>query len=211
MRTPREIYAQYKIMPNLQMHQLRVAAVARLICGHTKERINERDVVLECLFHDMGNVVKFDLAYFPEFVQPEGQAYWESVKADFMQKYGREQHAANSAIARELGLPLQVIDMMNESGFSHISDVVEKGSPELKVCQYADLRVSPHGIVSLDERLQDFSLRYAKKGGVASEGTLHASRELEQRIFAGATIRPEDINDASVAPMIEELWEYHVS
>lgn len=210
MRTPREIYAQYKIMPNLQAHQLRVAAVATLICGHLKEPINERDVVLECLFHDMGNIVKFDLSYFPEFVQPEGQAYWEAVKADFLQKYGREQHAANAAIAHELGLPPGVIEMMRASGFSHIRGVAKTGPLDLKVCQYADLRVSPRGVVSLEERLRDFGLRYAQKGGAANEGMRHASRELERQIFAGATIRPEDITDASVAPLIEELWEYPV-
>ncbi len=211
MKTPREIYAQYTIMPSLQLHQLRVAAVAKMICDNLMREIDVRMVLLECLFHDMGNIVKSDLDYFPDFVQPEGKEYWESVKADFIQRYGVEQHAANAAIAREVGLPEQVIWMMNASGFSHMTDIAATGSLELKVCQYADLRVAPHGVVALEERLADFSRRYASKKDAPAEGVLQVSRELERQLYADMTLRPEDISDESVAPIIEELWEYPVS
>ncbi|MEK7133444.1 MAG: HD domain-containing protein [Patescibacteria group bacterium] len=208
MRTPREIYAQYRIMPSLQLHQLRVAAVAKLICDHATTPVNTQDVLLECLFHDIGNIVKFDLAYFPEFVQPEGSAYWESVKADFVKKYGNEQHAANAAIAREIGLSEHIVGMMDMSGFSHIGTIIERGPIELKICQYADLRVGPHGIVSLEERLRDFEKRYSAKNDSAYESAAHTGRELEEQVFSRTTIRPEDINDARVTPLIGELREY---
>lgn len=214
-------------MPSLQLHQLRVAAVGKLICDNLRVPVDTRTVLLECLFHDMGNIVKFDLAYFPEFMQPEGQAYWESVKADFLQKYGTEQHSANAEIAREIGLPVRVIEIMNASGFSRIRNIVDTGSLELKVCQYADLRVAPHGVISLEERLQDFNRRYANKNDSAPQGhfhfsntgyrveksvvheeTLHASRELELQIFAETSITPLSINDISVAPLLNELSEY---
>ena len=32
--------------------------------------------------------------------------------------------------------------------------------------------------------------------------------DIQQQIFAVADITPEDITDAAVAPLIEELWEY---
>ena len=82
MRIPREVYSEYKIMPTLQLHQLRVAAVARLVCDHLTHPINTRDVILACLFHDMGNIIKSNLNHFPEFCEPEGTAYWEKVKAE---------------------------------------------------------------------------------------------------------------------------------
>ncbi len=198
-------------MPSLQLHQLRVAAVGKLICDNFSQPLNKNDIILECLFHDMGNIVKFDLAHFPEFVQPKGRNYWESVKADFLQKYGREQHAANAAIAGEIGLSTQVIGIMNASGFSRIGAIFETGSIELKICQYADLRVAPHGIVSLEERLRDFSKRYAAKDESSYSDSLRVGRGLEEQIFSNTTISPEDINDTSVAPLIEELWEYPVA
>src|SRR3989338_7200834 len=128
MKTPREIYAAYNIMPSLQLHQLRVAAVAKLLCEHLKKSVRTKDVVVACLFHDMGNIVKFQLGDIPEFLEPEGLAYWEGVKAEFIEKYGREQHAANETIAREIGLSEDVISCILAINFSKIGEVVASGS-----------------------------------------------------------------------------------
>ena len=60
MKTPREIYTAYKIMPNLQLHQLRVAAVGKLICDNFNPpaggTVNERGVILARLFSHMGKI-----------------------------------------------------------------------------------------------------------------------------------------------------------
>src|ERR1700749_4363638 len=100
MRTPKKIYEEYKIMSNLQLHQLRVASVAKLICGHFNEPINTRAVLLACLFHDMGNILKSNLTTFPEFLEPQGREYWENVKADFVSRYGTNAHEGNVAISK---------------------------------------------------------------------------------------------------------------
>ena len=217
MKTPREIYAAYKIMPSLQLHQLRVAAAAKLICDNFREPINEGDVILTCLFHDMGNIVKSDLSHFPDFTEPEGIEYWERVKADFIAKYGAEQHAANAAIAREIGLSQHIVDMMDASGFSRIEGVLGNASYELKIYQYADMRVGPRGVLPLGGRLAEGRMRYvAPKMDYydSNEGfqkLLHVAHDIEQQIFTKVAITPENINDASVAPLIEELWEYTVA
>src|SRR3989338_7998938 len=125
MKTPREIYAAYTIMPSLQMHQLRVAAVGKLICEHFNKPVNKKDVVLACLFHDMGNILKFELAMFPEFTEPEGVDYWESVKDKYRKKYGDDEHSATQEIMREIGLPKGIIDLMEGIGFSKVSEVAE--------------------------------------------------------------------------------------
>lgn len=219
MRTPKELYTTFKIMPSLQLHQLRVAAVAKLVCDSATKEVDTNEVLLECLFHDMGNIVKSDLRYFPDFVEPEGVEYWEKVKQEFFQKYGREQHEANAAIAREIGLPERVVDMMNNTGFSKIFPIVESDSFELKICQYADSRVGPRGILSLDGRLAEGRERYVagRKGrqyydtDEGFEKLSAAAHELERQLFADVSIKPEEITDASAAPVIEELWEYPVS
>ena len=41
MKKITEIYKEYKIMPNLQMHQYRVAAVAMQICESLNIKIDE--------------------------------------------------------------------------------------------------------------------------------------------------------------------------
>ncbi|OGG64077.1 hypothetical protein A3C18_01435 [Candidatus Kaiserbacteria bacterium RIFCSPHIGHO2_02_FULL_54_11b] len=215
MKTPREIYAAYTIMPSLQMHQLRVAAVGKLICEHFNKPVNKKDVVLACLFHDMGNILKFELSLFPEFTEPEGVEYWESIKADYREKYGEDEHTATQTIMSEVGLPEDVINLMEGVGFSKVDHVSAGDSFEQKVVQYSDLRVGPHHILSLNERIDEGRKRYLGSGRSVGapdssrfEVLVKAAREIEKQIFANTSIKPEDINDAAVAPLIEELRDY---
>ena len=204
-------------MPNLQLHQLRVAAVGKIICDSINIPVNERDVILACLFHDMGNIIKSDLTYFPDFIATEGIHYWEGVKADFVTRYGTDSHAANVLIMKEIGLSEKKVALLDASGFSRLSEICANDSWELKTLQYADMRVGPRGVLTLDERLSDGRIRYAahKKAYYdTDEGFKKLSslaHELERQIFAETAIRPEDITDASVAPIIAQLWEYPVS
>ena len=218
MRTPREIYAAYKIMPSLQLHQLRVAAVGKLICDNFKKTVNERDVILACLFHDMGNILKFDLIKFPEFAEPEGIEYWESVKAEYRAKYGDDEHRATEAIMKEISLPESVIAHMQNVGFSKVDSVATGSSFEEKILEYGDLRVGPYGILSLEDRIDEGRRRYLgtnKSVGSPDQNRfdilVKAAKEIERRIFSETKIKPEDINDATVAPLIEELREFPVA
>ncbi len=217
MKTPREIYAQYDILQSLQLHQLRAAAVAKMICEHFTQSINARDVTLACLFHDMGNIIKSNLEVFPDFLKPKGREYWEGVKKDFITKYGTDEHAATVAIAREIGLREGAIRYIDGIGFTMLAATRDSSSYEQKICEYADLRVGPHGVLSLDERIEEARVRYVEHHQDMSTDRsrfailLAAAREVEHQIFVNENIRPEDINDASVAPLIQELWEYPVS
>jgi hypothetical protein len=217
MRTPREIYSAYNIMPNLQLHQLRVAAVGKLICENFKQPVDKDDVILACLFHDMGNILKFDLTYFPDAVEPEGLAYWEGVKADYEKKYGPEQHAATEALAREIGLPERVVQLIGMVRFGALDRILGESTWEPKIIEYGDCRVAPYGIVPIRERFLDGRKRYLHRFPTAAENDAHYDRltaigyELEQQIFAHAHITPEDISDTSGVPVIEELWEYPVN
>lgn len=220
MKTAQDIYREYKIMPALQLHQLRVAAVGKSVCDSLKIPVHTNDVVLACLFHDMGNVVKFDLERFPEFLEPKGLEYWQGVQKEFFAKYGREQHAANEAIAKEIGLPEKVQEYICNIGFSKIESMTIDLSSERKICQYADLRVGPHGILSVEERMREGRERYrgmrdwAEHTEVSEEkfeATVTQARSLEKQIFKHAAITPEDITDESTKNMIEELRKFPVA
>ena len=209
-------------MPSLQLHMLRVAAVAKMICDNSSATIDSRVVIIECLFHDMGNIVKSDLTVFPDLVEPEGREYWEVIKKEYVEKYGAEQHAANAALAREVGLPQEVIGVMNKTGFSKVASIAADSSLELKVCQYADMRVGPYGILPMEERLREGRERYTARSDGYSVGLgftrsteeferlMQSAQEIEKQVFAAASISPENITDASAASVIEELWEYPI-
>ena len=124
MKTAQEIYEQYKIMPSLQLHQLRVAAVGTLLSSSAKKPVDGHNVILACLFHDMGNIIKSDLKYFPDFCEPEGVAYWEHVKQGYVEKYGSDHHAATVAIVREVGLPPRAVELIEGVGYSKLEAIL---------------------------------------------------------------------------------------
>ena len=89
MRTITDIYTEYRIPPALQLHQFRVTGVALQIIGSIDVAVDADSIIVACLLHDMGNIIKFNLDYFPEFLEPEGLEYWQYVQNEFIEKYNR--------------------------------------------------------------------------------------------------------------------------
>src|SRR6266404_1725530 len=118
MRKILDIYKEYKIMPTLQEHMFRVAAVASLLCDNFTKPVNKEDIILACLLHDIGNIVKFHLNYFPEFNKPEGIKYWQKIQDEFIEKYGDDDHVATVAIMKELGVSRNLIFLVDKIDFS---------------------------------------------------------------------------------------------
>ena len=218
MKIAQEIYTEYKIMPSLQLHQLRVASVAKLICNNFTKPVNEKDVVLACLFHDMGNIIKSDITYFPEFAEPEGIEYWEKVKAEFVAKYGPDHHAACAAIAREIGLPPRAVELVEGIGYSKLGAIVDSQDWEQKIAEYADTRVGPRGVLPLEERLVEGRTRYLTTATsrphydteAGFEKLAQTAGELERQVSGCMHIKPNDIDDASITTLIEDLRSYSV-
>ncbi len=214
MRKIKDIYEEYKIMPNLQMHQLRVAGVVSQLCDSLNLEVTKETLIITCLLHDMGNIIKSRLDYFPEFIKPEGLGYWQNVKDEFIQKYGEDEYEATVQIIKELGLPERVVNLAGENRFSYMCKHSEAEDLMQKLIHYADGRVGPHGILSYDERMNDANKRYKNhKLSVEEEERdrlVNCGRDIEKYIFSHSTIKPEDINDESIAPMIEELKNFEI-
>jgi hypothetical protein len=218
------IYHHYQIMPNLQLHQLRVAGVAQQICefychSHQLTPEDEQGIVSASLLHDMGNIIKFDLAHFPQFSNPEGLQFWQKVQNQYFAKYGRDEHAAAVQIVRELNVSPRIIDLVDVVGFAQIKKVVENGDLAAKICEYADDRVSPFGVVSLDERLQDLEKRYGQKYPSPAEKQkrqcfARLAHQLETQIFACSSIAsaivPTDITNAIINTRLENLQKFEI-
>jgi hypothetical protein len=202
MKTVEEIYKKYRIMPILATHQLRVKAVGEMICDHFKEPIDKERVGLASAFHDMGNIIKFNLSHFPDSVEPEGLEYWEGVKREYIEKYGQDEHAATLSIAKEIGLDDKTFKILNGIGFSQLDQTLDDPSMERKICAYADMRVGPRGIISIDERLEDGRRRYAKTSHSIMSGKFDALKDalkkIEDRIFEKTDFKPEDISDETI-------------
>lgn len=239
-----EVYQQYEIMPNLQEHMLRVAGVALLICEHLQtyarsiksdvsSGINEsiltssktsdaHSIITACLLHDMGNILKFNLDVFPDFLQPQGREYWQQVQEMYKQRYGQTEHHATLAIAQELGASDRVLELIRAVGFQCALQNMESSDLGKKICAYADMRVSPHGVVTLLERCQDLEKRYHSRYSSPQDVErrqefVRALQQIEQQIFnqissnkENAAFRPADITEEAVQTKIELLQQWTI-
>lgn len=214
MKKITDIYSEYKIIPNLQIHQYRVAAVAFQICDSLNIEINKESILKACLLHDMGNIIKFNLDYFPEWNNPEGIEYWQKVKDDYINKYGNNEHHATIEIAQELGVDNCILDLINSVDPSLVEINRLDLNFDKKICIYADNRVTPHGIVSTRERNIEAKKRYENHPHAFDENGhvnfLENIKEIEKQIFSHSKIKPEDINDESIISYLEKLKIFEI-
>ncbi|MEI6660092.1 MAG: HD domain-containing protein [bacterium] len=213
MRKITEIYKDYKIMPQLAMHQLRVTAVAFAVCDSIGAEVDKESIIKACLLHDMANLIKFNLELFPEFNQPEGIDYWKIEQAKQRQMYGTDEHAGSITIARALGASDEVLSNIHAIDFHNWDNVYKNGTLENKISVYADSRVAPQGVVSLNSRIEEGSKRYEGLHPEidAKRNILHdAIRAIEVEIFTQSSIKPEDITEESVTAIIESLKNYEI-
>ncbi|MBI5139219.1 HD domain-containing protein [Candidatus Nomurabacteria bacterium] len=209
-----DIYKEYKIIPSLQMHMLRVAAVAYSVCDNLTVPVNKEEIITACLFHDMGNILKFKMDVIPQFFEPEGVAYWSKVKDEYLEKYGENEHEATVEIMKEVGLADGAISLAHRNRFSLICEHFNSGDISMKILHYADGRVNPYGIVSYEDRMNEARKRY--QGGESSikeeerQKLVNCGKQIEKQIFEKCKIKPEDITDESVARIIKELKNFVV-
>jgi hypothetical protein len=211
MRKISEIYEKYKIMPNLQEHMYKVAGVASLICDNFNGSLPKDEIISTCLLHDIGNIVKFKLDKFPNFLEPEGLDYWSGIQNSYFKKYGYEQHEATSQIIKEIGISNIVLDLAKHVGFSMAENNLKNNSFARKICAYSDMRVAVFGVRSLKERLDDLSERYSKKSIISNSSVEYIHKcffEIEKQIFNKCKIKPEYITDETVSSIVLELKNF---
>lgn len=203
-------------MPQLQMHQLRVASVASIICDSISIDIDKSLVIKTCLVHDMGNVIKFNLDQTKSVfgLSDEEVSDVKVIKEEFIEKYGEDEHEATIKIIEELGLSEKVKYLAGENRFSYMCKHNKEGDLTQKLIHYADGRVGPHGVLSYDERMDDANKRYKDHKLSVEEQErdrlVNCGRDIEKYIFSHSNIKPEDINDESVAPIIENLKNFEI-
>jgi hypothetical protein len=207
-----EIYAEYKIMPVLERHMIRVAAVASIICDNFNEPFPKEEIICACLLHDMGNIIKFNLDYFPQFNEPEGIEFWQNAQKEFIIKYGKDEHKATVRIMSELGMSANIIQTIDKITFLNICNLRDGDDMNAKIIVYADNRVDPHGVVSYDERLNEAKVRYKDRPDAVPDEyrqkIVACGKAIEKQIFLKCKIKPEEINNESVAAIISELRNF---
>lgn len=149
---------------------------------------------------------------FPHLWEKEGLAYWKQVQTEMLAR-GNNEHTATLAIAREIGVSETVLHCIDMISFAHVERVVQSGTLEEKISVYADNRVGPFGVLSLLERLEEAKQRYMTRTDrifdhARHEKIVRLTTQLETELFAELALRPVDITDTHIAPIIEQLSCY---
>lgn len=161
----KDAYARYEIMPNLEEHMLRVTGVGYLVAeSWTGSSIDSELVVKTGLLHDMGNIVKFDLSEeTANKFMVKNVKYWRKVQEKYIQKYGTAADEATYAILKEMNL-VSALEIIEEETKMYGSGWESKNlRPESVVLMYADMRVIPSGVTSIEQRSRDLSNRYGRE------------------------------------------------
>ena len=208
-----KIYSTYFIPLNLQRHMMLTAGVAEQICANYKKPIDAQNIIAAALIHDLGNLVKMDLKDKKKILllDPTDRDRVDILiekQKEFWEKYGKNDFLANALIAKELGANKRVIFLMENKGIENDFRQLWRKDLGLAIFAYADLRVAPYGVTSMQERLEEFQKRYnlhkSKVTLAQSKKFMVFAKELEEEIFENVSIRPQDITSASIMPYIKK-------
>jgi hypothetical protein len=200
-------------MPQLELHMLRVAGVATLIVDSFTQDVDKDTVITVCLLHDIGNIVKFDLEKYPENLKPKGHVYWKKVQDEFIKKYGKSDYKATYKILKEMKIPRKLFEHMNTMEFRKAPENAKQDNFEIKITQYADMRVAPYGITSMNERFDEVKERFMRNHGISNQvfnKYKSGAQALEEQIFYHTKISPKDITDTNVMRLIHRLKNYNI-
>lgn len=213
-KTISQIYSEHKIWRGLQDHMFKVAAVASLICDNFSDPLDRNEIISACLLHDMGNIVRTNFEYLHELFEPEGIEYWKGIQKEYIEKYGEDDRTAAVEILSEIGFPASFITLATNNTPALVCAHSLGNDIPAKILFYADARVSPHGVLSYEERQAESTARYHSiKGGIiprARVEMVECGRVIEKQIFEKCAIKPEDITEEAIQPLLLELRDFMV-
>lgn len=205
-----EIYERYRIPFWLAEHMYRVAAVAMRVfdarVAVDPSLSGRDDMIAACLLHDIGNIVKFNFITLPP---PDGRAeYWKKVQREMIAQYGTSEHPASKALCEELGQWERIAPILEHTSDYDARILLERGALLQRIVAYADQRVAPTGVVLLAQRLRDMRARYDHPDTDHIRALDAAIMENEQQLFSDISLKPEDITEQSIAPLLAELRSF---
>lgn len=205
----KQVYKQYLIPPNLQKHMLRVAALSAILAENwTGKEFDKEALVIACVFHDMANIIKFNFNKPSLFKEEAAQAeYWKKVQQDTIKKYGNNVHLATFQICQEIGLPKNVLHIINKLEWDDALKILDQQNYEVAIAIYCDMRMGPYGIMPLKDRIDNLATRnkahdmdFIKKAATLLESTI-------QKYLA---INLNDITDTQLNSRFNQLLKLKI-
>ncbi len=176
---------------------LTVAKVACSIREHWEgEGVDWDFVEKSALLHDIGNIVKFKFDLNSELMGEEAAniEYWRGVQKEIIGKYGADDHLASGNMLKEIGVKGELWNVIQNKSFGNVVEVSKGDDWYAKILLYADMRVMPFGVATLEERMEDVRARMPQYTSRPDfEDMLNATREIEQQIVSNLDLSVDKI------------------
>jgi len=188
----KDIYKLFDIPPNLQDHLIAVAKISNLIATHWQDKnIHISDLIKISLLHDLGNIVKFNFEKFPI----DNIDYWKQKQKEIIEKYGDNDHDVTKKMLEEINIDIKLIQIILNKSFDNSINISKSSDWMSKILLYADLRVLPNGVGTLQQRLDDIKNRMDKyKNRPDLLDLFSACFEIEKQIQSKINLNVDTIN-----------------
>jgi hypothetical protein len=204
-----DVYEVLGLPAGLRLHMARtvgvVAAVGRSVSG--KQARIVKDVSLAMALHDVGNVVmpigNGELLAEP----PQLLSRWCLYSHYTRSRYGENAHAATESILEDLGVKRPLIDLVERKSSRNFRSILCCKDPAEMLALYADMRVSPTGVVTILERHEDAVARYANvdgRKGLGGDIEMADLEELEAEIAQRFSFVPSTLDGSIIEEGIDD-------
>ncbi len=201
---------EYTILPNLKKHLLDVAAITYLISNNwigNETPFLTPEAIKAALLHDVGNMAKSKTSSVSEYlhVSPEELKIWQAKLEQFHQKYGTDDHKVTDMLLNKLNVDTKIREAIQKKSFGNIITNYKGEDWLVKLISYADLRINPEGIVSVQERLDYIKDRYPKYSErVDFNEMCKAALNLEKKIQHLTSLDLNSINEDALDSVIKD-------
>lgn len=201
-----EIYIKYKTLPNLQLHMLRVSAVARIILDNwIGENVDKQAIIKACLLHDIAKPITFDMSKQRYYAKNDQELEEIEYCHNFLlSNYGKEEYPALQKIGKEINLNSKTLELLSDLDWQYIKNFLDKDKTESLIPIYCDMRISPEGIVTINHRLQDLKNRTEKE----NKHQYVDGGNLEAVIKKNTNMDLSSITDQQIEEIISKLRIY---
>ncbi len=197
MQNIHQIHTNFQTPKNLQEHMLRVAGLAKIITKNwTGDVINSEAIIQSCLIHDIAKPLHFDLTKQAQFGMTETEVEaLDNLQKRLVTDYSPIEHQAVLKICQEIGYSADAIRLVDNLEWENVPKFLEGNDLESLIPIYCDMRISPYGIKSLSDRIDDLKTRYygtseledLKRAGLKMEEVIqnHVGVDLKEIIDVG--------------------------
>lgn len=210
----KSVYGKFGVTPNLEKHMLTVAQVILFIKEHWRgPEIDWEALKKSALLHDVGNIVKFDLEKYPHLLGDKKYkiGYWKQIQKETIEKYGRDDNEATKKMLYEVGINKKIIEIVFNKAFGNVVQIAASQDWYVKILLYADLRVLPDGVATMEERFEDIRERMPKyTNRIDFEDLLEAAKEIENQIQEKLNIPVSEINNKSIGRGDDEFLRVNI-